>query len=84
MLTVQVQPFATEEETIAPANSTPYGLAAGLQTSDLARAHRVAARMDAGIVWVDDWTMLPSTGPAPSARPPPDGSSRRPGRGRHR
>lgn len=41
-----VQPFDTEEEAIALANSTPYGLAAGLQTSDLARAHRVAARLD--------------------------------------
>ncbi|WP_326585144.1 aldehyde dehydrogenase family protein [Streptomyces sp. NBC_00481] len=53
-----VQPFDTEEEAIALANSTPYGLAAGLQTSDLARAHRVAARLDAGIVWVNDWAML--------------------------
>ncbi len=53
-----VQPLDTEEEAIALANGTPYGLAAGLQTSDLARAHRVAARLDAGIVWVNDWAML--------------------------
>ncbi|KKD07632.1 hypothetical protein TN53_11895 [Streptomyces sp. WM6386] len=53
-----VQAFDTEEEAIALANSTPYGLAAGLRTSDLARAHRVAVRLDAGIVWVNDWAML--------------------------
>ena len=53
-----VQPFYTEDEAVALANSTPYGLAAGLQTRDLARAHRVAARLQAGIVWVNDWAML--------------------------
>ena len=40
------------------ANSTAYGLAAGLQTRDVARAHRVAGRLEAGIVWVNDWAML--------------------------
>jgi phenylacetaldehyde dehydrogenase len=53
-----VQPFDTEDEAIALANSTAYGLASGIQTTDLARAHRVAARLDAGIVWVNDWAML--------------------------
>ncbi|MEV6876213.1 aldehyde dehydrogenase family protein [Amycolatopsis sp. NPDC051128] len=53
-----VQRFATEDEAVALANGTPYGLAAGLQTTNLARAHRVAARLDAGIVWVNDWAML--------------------------
>jgi acyl-CoA reductase-like NAD-dependent aldehyde dehydrogenase len=53
-----VQSFQDEEEAIALANSTPYGLAAGLQTENLARAHRVAARLQAGIVWVNDWAML--------------------------
>jgi phenylacetaldehyde dehydrogenase len=53
-----VQPFDTEDEAVELANSTPYGLAAGLQTRDVARAHRVAARLDAGIVWVNDWAML--------------------------
>ncbi|MGN9837084.1 aldehyde dehydrogenase family protein [Nonomuraea sp. H19] len=53
-----VQPFDTEDEAVAMANGTPYGLAAGLQTTDLARAHRVAARLEAGIVWVNDWAML--------------------------
>ncbi|RSM49026.1 aldehyde dehydrogenase [Amycolatopsis balhimycina DSM 5908] len=53
-----VQRFTTEDEAIALANGTPYGLAAGLQTTNLARAHRVAARLQAGIVWVNDWAML--------------------------
>ncbi|MDX6346851.1 MAG: phenylacetaldehyde dehydrogenase [Streptomyces sp.] len=53
-----VQPFDTEDEAVAMANSTPYGLASGFQTQDLARAHRVAARLQAGIVWVNDWAML--------------------------
>ncbi|MGW2635954.1 aldehyde dehydrogenase family protein [Streptomyces sp. NPDC001348] len=53
-----VQPFDSEDEAVALANSTPYGLAAGVQTSHLARAHRIADRLQAGIVWVNDWAML--------------------------
>jgi acyl-CoA reductase-like NAD-dependent aldehyde dehydrogenase len=53
-----VQPFDTEDEAVALANGTPYGLAAGLQTGNVARAHRVAARLHAGIVWVNGWAML--------------------------
>ncbi|MFG2551038.1 aldehyde dehydrogenase family protein [Streptomyces sp. NPDC048581] len=53
-----VQPFDSEDEAIELANSTPYGLASGVQTGNLARAHRVADRLQAGIVWVNDWAML--------------------------
>ncbi|MFC5665239.1 aldehyde dehydrogenase family protein [Kitasatospora misakiensis] len=53
-----VQPFDTEDEAVELANSTRYGLASGIQTTDLARAHRVADRLQAGIVWVNDWAML--------------------------
>jgi acyl-CoA reductase-like NAD-dependent aldehyde dehydrogenase len=53
-----VQPFDTEDEAVEMANSTPYGLASGLQTRDLARAHRVADKLQAGIVWINDWAML--------------------------
>lgn len=53
-----VQPFDTEDEAVELANSTPYGLASGIQTSNLTRAHRVAARLDAGITWVNGWAML--------------------------
>jgi len=55
---VTVQAFDTEEEAVALANGTRFGLAAGLHTTDLARAHRVAAALEAGIVWVNDWAML--------------------------
>jgi acyl-CoA reductase-like NAD-dependent aldehyde dehydrogenase len=53
-----VQPFDTEAEAITRANGTRYGLAAGLQTRDIARVHRVAAKLDAGIVWVNGWALL--------------------------
>lgn len=50
-----IRPFDTEEEAIRLANSTPYGLAAAVWTENLSRAHRVAARMDVGICWVNSW-----------------------------
>ncbi len=53
-----VQPFGTEDEAVHLANSTPYGLASGIQTGNLARAHRIADRLQAGIVWINDWAML--------------------------
>ncbi|MGC0371204.1 aldehyde dehydrogenase family protein [Microbacterium sp. SLBN-111] len=53
-----VQPFDTEDEAVALANGTRYGLASGIQTSDLARAHRVAARLKAGITWINGWAVL--------------------------
>jgi acyl-CoA reductase-like NAD-dependent aldehyde dehydrogenase len=58
-----VQAFDTEEEAIALANGTAYGLAAGIQTTDISRAHRVAARLEAGIVWVNGWAMLDASMP---------------------
>lgn len=49
--------FDHEEEVIARANALPFGLAAGVWTENLARAHRMAARLKAGVVWVNtyDW-----------------------------
>lgn len=58
-----VQAFDTEEEAIALANGTAYGLAAGVQTSDISRAHRVSARLEAGIVWVNGWSMIDAAVP---------------------
>jgi aminomuconate-semialdehyde/2-hydroxymuconate-6-semialdehyde dehydrogenase len=48
-------PFDAEDEAVGLANDTPYGLAATIWTRDLARAHRVSARMEVGIVWVNAW-----------------------------
>lgn len=53
-----VQAFDTEAEAIALANGTEYGLAGGLQTTSISRAHRVSAALDAGIVWVNGWALL--------------------------
>ena len=53
-----VAAFDTEDEAIALANDCAYGLSAGLQTTNVARAHRVAAQLKAGIVWVNGWALL--------------------------
>jgi gamma-glutamyl-gamma-aminobutyraldehyde dehydrogenase len=47
--------FDTEAEALGIANDSPYGLAAGLWTRDLSRAHRVARKLRAGSVWVNYW-----------------------------
>lgn len=52
---VTVWPFDTEEEVVGYANGTVYGLAASIHTTDLKRAHRVAAALESGIVWVNSW-----------------------------
>jgi acyl-CoA reductase-like NAD-dependent aldehyde dehydrogenase len=50
-----VMPFDTEDQAYAIANDTEYGLAAGVWTRDLARAHRASQRLDAGTVWVNTY-----------------------------
>lgn len=52
---VTIMPFDTEEEVIGYANSTPYGLSATLWTENLTRAHRVAAQVKSGIIWINCW-----------------------------
>jgi betaine-aldehyde dehydrogenase len=51
--------FDTEEEVLARANATPFGLAAGVMTRDLARAHRMAAALQAGVVWINAYNLTP-------------------------
>jgi aminomuconate-semialdehyde/2-hydroxymuconate-6-semialdehyde dehydrogenase len=52
---VTITPFDTEEEALKMANSTEYGLSATIWTNDLKRAHRMADRVHAGIVWLNSW-----------------------------
>lgn len=50
-----IAPFDREDEAIDAANNSPYGLATTIWTSDLTRAHRVAAAIEVGIAWVNCW-----------------------------
>ncbi len=52
---VTVHPFDDEAEALAMANCVEYGLAASVWTRDLKRAHRVAAALETGMVWVNTW-----------------------------
>ncbi len=54
---VTIMPFDTEEEVIQYANSNAYGLSATIWTENLKRAHRVAAKVKSGIVWVNCWLL---------------------------
>ncbi|MDH1263047.1 betaine-aldehyde dehydrogenase [Pseudomonas sp. GD03944] len=55
--------YDSEEEVIRRANDTTYGLAAGLVTRDLARAHRVIHQLEAGICWINTWGESPAEMP---------------------
>ncbi|MFI0354185.1 aldehyde dehydrogenase family protein [Actinomadura sp. 9N407] len=52
---VVAERYTDDEDAVARANGTRYGLAAGVWTLNLARAHRIASRLEAGIVWVNKW-----------------------------
>lgn len=60
---LSVLDFETEEEVIARANATPYGLAAGVFTQDLTRAHRMAARFEAGTCYINTYNLAPVEAP---------------------
>jgi aldehyde dehydrogenase (NAD+) len=53
-----VHPFTNEEEVIERANNTPFGLASAVWTGSAARAHRMAAALDTGVVWVNTYDMF--------------------------
>ena len=55
--------YTTEEEVIARANATTYGLAAGVVTPDLKRAHRIIGQIEAGICWINSWGESPAQMP---------------------
>lgn len=56
---LSVLAFDEEEEAVARANDTPYGLAAGVFTRNLARGHRVVARLQAGTCWINNYNVTP-------------------------
>ena len=58
-----VMPFDTEDEVLALANDTQYGLAAGVWTQNLSRAHRMARRLEAGTIWVNTYRAMSPMSP---------------------
>jgi len=58
-----VTPFENEDEVLAAANGTAYGLAAGVWTNDLRRAHLMARRLQAGTVWINTYRALTFNSP---------------------
>ncbi|MBI2966240.1 MAG: aldehyde dehydrogenase [Bacteroidetes bacterium] len=54
---VTISPFSGEEEAVQMANGTPYGLAAMIWTQNLSRAHILASKIQAGIIWINTWML---------------------------
>lgn len=54
---VTIQSFKSEDEALALANASNYGLSATIWTQDVTRAHRVAGKVDSGIIWVNCWLL---------------------------
>ena len=60
---LSVLSFTTEEEAVALANATPYGLASGVFTRSLGRAHRMVRRIRAGVVWINTYRAVSPIAP---------------------
>lgn len=60
---LSIMPFDTEAEAIGHANNTRYGLAAGIWTKDIQRAHRMAAAIRAGTIWVNSYRAVSHSAP---------------------
>ncbi len=56
---MSVLSFSDEAEVVTRANDTQFGLAAGVMTRDISRAHRVAAALEAGVVWINSYNLTP-------------------------
>ena len=54
---VSIIPFKDEEDVIKMANSTRYGLSASIFTENISKAHRVAAEIDSGVIWINTWLL---------------------------
>ena len=62
-MVLSVITFEDEEDAIAQANDTPYGLAAAVWSRDIGRAHRMAHRLQAGTVWVNTYNRYDAAAP---------------------
>jgi aldehyde dehydrogenase (NAD+) len=58
-----IMPFEHEDELLGMANDTEYGLAAGVWTQNLARAHRMARKLEAGTIWVNTYRAMSPMSP---------------------
>ena len=56
---MSVLTFTDEDDVVRRANDTPFGLSAGIFTRDIQRAHRVAAALEAGTIWINNYNITP-------------------------
>ncbi|HET8912609.1 MAG TPA: aldehyde dehydrogenase family protein [Ktedonobacteraceae bacterium] len=66
-------PFEDEEEVVARANASIYGLAAGVWTKDVRKAHKMASALKAGVIWVNTYNEFDPTAPFGGSKQSGDG-----------